>query len=496
MLALFLYDLLLFLLSPLIALFLLVRLARGKEDKTHWSERWGMLPPQIKTQTGSPRIWVHAVSVGEVMAAAPVLRELRAKFPDALILLSTTTIGGREVAQKQIPPADGVAYYPLDFLPCVWMALSNFRPDAVVLMEWEIWPNFLTVAKQKGAKIAVFNGRISDKGLRRGLRAKFWTRPALQTVDVFAMQSAEDARRAVRVGAPPDRVQTVGNTKFDESVHALTRGEVDSLRADLGISADAPVWVCGSTRPGEEVLIAEAFALARKTVPDLFLIVAPRHLDRANEAMEPFVRAGFAARRRSEASLLIEAPTPSPSPATGEGSSSRGLSPLPTGATLETPLSFSVSPLPSAGEGLGVGGGPLGGKGRGLPTVLILDTFGELARVYAVADVAFVGGSLFPFGGQSVFQPLAQGTPAVFGPFMNNQRDIAALSQSEGVGFMVNADAPSLATEVLRLLQLPTGEKAALREKARNLIARNQGVSATCAQIVAGLLSETGEAKP
>ncbi len=433
MLALFLYDLLLFLLSPLILAFLLVRLWRGKEDKTHWGERWGMLPPQIKAQTGSPRIWVHAVSVGEVMAAAPVLRTLRARYPDALLLLSTTTIGGREVAQKQIPPADGVVYYPLDFLPCVWMALSVFRPDTVVLMEWEIWPNFLTVAKQKGAKIAVLNGRISDKGLRRGLRATFWTRPALQTVDVFAMQSAEDARRAALVGAPSDRVRTVGNTKFDESVHALTPDETAALRMNLGIPAAAPVWVCGSTRPGEEAVITEAFAIAQKAVPDLFLVVAPRHLDRADEAMEPFVKAGFAVRRRS------------------------------------------------------------GAGGRGLSPILLLDTFGELARVYAVADVAFVGGSLFPFGGQSVFQPLAQGTPAIFGPFMNNQRDIVALSQAEGVGFMVSADAQSLANEVLRLLQLPPDAKAILREKARALIARNQGVSEKCVQIVADLLNAKSE---
>ena len=247
MLALLLYNLLLFLLAPVIVGFLLVRLVRGKEDAPRFSERLGFLPP-VSKHTGTPRIWVHAVSVGEVMAAAPVLRELRARFPDALLLLTTTTRGGREVAQKQIPPADFIAYYPLDFLPAVWHALCTFRPDAVVLMEWEIWPNFLTVANRH-AKIVVLNGRISDKGLKRGKKAAFWTRPALFVVDAFAMQSNEDARRAALVGAPQSRLQTLGNTKFDEAARPLTPRETAALREDLNLPPNAPVWVCGSTRP-------------------------------------------------------------------------------------------------------------------------------------------------------------------------------------------------------------------------------------------------------
>ena len=430
MFALFLYNALLLLLSPLLLGFLLVRLVRGKEDKNHWAERWGILP-FASEHAGTPRLWVHAVSVGEVMAAAPVLRELRACYPDALILLSTTTRGGREVAQKQLPPADFVAYYPLDFFPVVWLVLRTFRPDVIVLMEWEIWPNFLTLAKRLGAKIVVLNGRISDKGLKRGMKAAFWTRPALHAVDAFAMQSGEDTRRAALVGTPQNRLQTVGNTKFDEAVHPLTTEETAALRADLNLPANAPVWVCGSTRPGEEVLIAEAFVHIRQTLPHAALIVAPRHLDRANEAAAPFEKAGFSVRRRSVF-------------------------------------------LPPSDE----------------REIILLDTFGELLGVYAVAKVAFVGGSLLPFGGQSVFQPLAQGTPAAFGPFMNNQRDIAALSQAEGVGFVVQ-NAQELAETVLRLLEMPEEETAALRQKARNLIARNQGVARRGVEIIAGLLGDT-----
>jgi 3-deoxy-D-manno-octulosonic-acid transferase len=376
---------------------------------------------------------VHAVSVGEVTAAAPVLRALRARFPDALLVVSTITPSGREVALQQIPPADHVVYLPLDLVFAVRAALGAVRPDAVILMEWEIWPNFLWAARRRGARVAVLNGRVSDRGLRRGRRFAWFTRPGLLAVDRFAMQSAEDARRAALVGAPAGRVVTLGNTKFDERVAPLTPEEIDALRADLGFPAGAPVWVCGSTRPGEEAILAEAFAEARRAVPDLHLIVAPRHLDRSDEAAAALAATGHEVSRRR-----------------AQRKGAAGTSP-----------------------------------------VLLLDTFGELGRVYAVADVAFVGGSLLPYGGQSVFQPLAQGVPALFGPYMNNQRDISALAKAEGVGFEVT-DAASLAREVARLVRLPERERMALCDAARALIERNRGVAERCVDLVAELLDDGG----
>ncbi|MES2462856.1 MAG: glycosyltransferase N-terminal domain-containing protein, partial [Armatimonadota bacterium] len=274
MTALFVYNLLLILLSPLLFAFLLWRVARGKEDRELWGERWGRLPENIaQDRSTGPRFWVHAVSVGEVMAAAPVLRDLRRRYPDAFIVLSTTTIGGREVALKQVPPADEIVYYPLDFPWVVGRALRQVRPDVVLLMEWEIWPNFLSEAKKQGAKTAVLNGRISDKGLRRGKSgfAAFFTAPGLAAVDRFAMQSEEDARRAILVGATRERVESVGNTKFDESSTPLNPDERAALRLDLGIPPNAPVWVCGSTRDGEEALISDAIRVVWETVPDVFL---------------------------------------------------------------------------------------------------------------------------------------------------------------------------------------------------------------------------------
>jgi 3-deoxy-D-manno-octulosonic-acid transferase len=413
----FVYNALLVLFAPLIVAYLLYRRAIGKEDPAHWGERWGNYAALTPSPRPEPVIWVHAVSVGEVMAAVPVLRALRERYPDGFLLLTTTTVGGREVASQRTEP-DAIATFPLDFPFAVGRALCALRPDLIVLMEWEIWPNFLVAAKRLGARIAVLNGRVSDKGLRRGQRARFFTRPGLDAVDRFAMQSDEDARRAVRVGADAARVTTLGNTKFDESVAALTDAERQELRAELGIAGSAPVLVCGSTRESrqegiaaEEVQLAEAVERVRARHPDLVVIVAPRHRERADSAAAAFPGAG----RRSR----------------GE--------PVRSGA-------------------------------------LILDTFGELGRIYGAADLAFVGGSLVPWGGQSVFQPLAQGVPTLFGPHMNNQRDIAALARAEGVGFEV-ADAAALADELLRLLALSPAERARLTERARALIARNQGVS-------------------
>ena len=470
-LARFVYNLLLFVLSPLLALYLLWRLAKGKEDRAHWGERWGEYPESLRSDNRSPRIWVHAVSVGEVMAAAPVLRALRTRFPDALIALSTGTIGGREVARKQSPPADHVVYFPLDFPFTVRRAINAVRPDAVALMEWEIWPNFLCAARRRlGAKIVVLNGRISDRGLSRGRRTSFFTGPGLRAVDRFAMQSDEDARRAVRVGCDPDRVTVLGNTKFDEAVRALTDAERADLRADLGIAPGVPVWIGGSTRPGEEAIIAQAFARVRQSFPDLCLIVAPRHVERAAEVAGVFAAAGWKVARRSERG---RAEMPPPPPA----GDVRPILGVPDSKGANGSLIFPAPPELGAG-----------GASDAAPPVLLLDTFGELGRVYAVADVAFVGGSLLPFGGQSVFQPLAQGIPALFGPHMNNQRDIAALSRAAGVGFLVE-DADMLAAEVTRLLGLPGAEKNALGQAARALIARNQGVAERCADLIAELLA-------
>ena len=421
----FAYNLLLVVGFPLIWLYLLRRKAKGKEDAARWGERWGHYPALPKPDARLS-LWVHTVSVGEVMAAAPVLRALRARFPDARIVLTTITRTGQEVA-RQRPEADSVLYFPLDFPWCARRAVETIRPDALILMEGEIWPNVLATAHDVGAKVVVVNGRISDAKLPRWKRIAWLLGPGIAAVDRFFMQSDEDARRIQAIGADPGRVSAPGNTKFDESTAPLTDDERAAWRAALGIPDGAPVWVCGSTREStvggadEEALVARARTRVLERFPELVTLVAPRHLERIDAVLAALPGAV----RRSQ-----------------------------------------------------------GQRG----SLLVLDTFGELAKVYAVAQVAFIGGSLVPWGGQSVFQPLAQGVPTVFGPYMNNQRDIAALALREGVGFEV-ADADALAAEVIRLLSLTERERAELARRARALIERNQGVSRRAVEAIAELLA-------
>ena len=343
-----LYNTILVALAPVILPVLHWRRAKGKEP--NWEERWGQLLPF--GETDEKCFWVHAVSVGEVMAAVPVLRELRKRHPDARIVLSSTTTGGYEVAKAR-PEVDRVIAFPVDSPQAVRKALQSVKPNLMILMEWEVWPNFLYEAKAQGVKVAIVNGRVSDKGLARGEKFGWLLKEALKHVDLFAMQSTEDARRAALLGAPSQRIEVFGNTKFDETALPLTPKERVALRGELGIPEGAPVLVCGSTRdgkdgvPDEEILVAEAVKIIRQTLPELKVIVAPRHRDRADIAA---AHLGRVARR-------------------------------------------------SLGE---------------IGSTMLLDTFGELGKIYAAADVAFVGGSLAPWGGQSVFQPLAQGVPALF----------------------------------------------------------------------------------
>ena len=407
-----LYSILITLLSPIIMLGYYQRIRQGKESRALAGERFGsqlQAPP-----TGRDVYWVHAVSVGETVAAKPIIRELRKARPDAWIVLSTTTLTGRDVASK-VDGVDQVIQFPIDFPWCTAKALKTIHPSLIILMEAELWPGFIGTAKRMGIPVAVINGRFSDAKLTSWLRFRHLLAPAISGVDAWLMQSAEDADRALRLGANPSKVSIVGNTKFDESSVPLTQSERLALRASYGIPADAPVVILGSTRedrtggPSEEAqLLPECIAL-RERYPNLHVIIAQRHIDRVDEILALCPDA--ARRSKGEAGWL-----------------------------------------------------------------LILDTFGELALAYAAADIAFIGGSLVPWGGQSVFQPLAQGITCCFGPHMDNQKDIANLALRNGAATEVSSPAEFRA-HIERFLSLPLADQHAQGARARNLIDANLGVS-------------------
>lgn len=330
-------------------------------------ERMGTLPAALNAGR-TPSIWVHAVSVGEVIAARPLILGLKARFPGHRVFVSTTTRAGQTVARATLGVADGLFYAPFDWAGPVRRVLKRLNPALLVLMETELWPNLLREARRAGARVAVVNGRISPRSFPRYLRIRSWLPPVLAHVDRFLMQSEADAERIKAIGAPADRVVVSGNLKFDAPEPEALPPAIAALVTQTG-----PLWVAGSTVAGEEEIVLAAFRKVREGVPDLRLIVAARHPERF-ASVPPLVEAvGLRVVRRSQ-----------------------------------------------------LQGGWRDGD------VLVLDTLGELPAVYGLATVVFVGGSLMPSGGHNVLEPAAWGKAVIVGPHMENFQAIADTFRAAG----------------------------------------------------------------
>ena len=356
--------------------------------------------------------WVHAVSVGEALAARPLVEGLRERHPGLPLVVSTVTETGARVVRERY---DGIAehrYFPLDFPGAVRRTVRAIDPAFLVCMETELWPNLLRALRLRGVPVMVANGRLSDRSFRRYRRVRRFMRPMLAGVTVFAMQSDEDARRIIAIGAPPARVVVTGNVKHDALPD--TTGAAELWRSLLGLDRGQPTWVAGSTHRGEEEAVLEAHALAASDVRDLALVIAPRHPERVPEVVALIQARGLSAVKRSE--------------------------------------------LPAA-------------RRRG--AVVVLDTVGELARLYAVADVVFVGGSLVTAGGHNMLEAALQRKPALFGPYTSNFREAAALLTSCGAGRVVK-DAVEL-TQGLRMLLLDPALRATLGDAGYEAAASRHG---------------------
>ncbi len=422
-----LYNLILLILSPAIALFILWRVIVTGKSRRSWREQMGLvsLPDHIGDKQ---RIWIHAVSVGESVASAGVVTELKELLQDVAVVVSTTTQTGQEMARKSIADADGFLYYPFDLLPFVERSVERVRPAVFASTDTEIWPNFRHVARKRGVRTAVINGTVSDKTVRGARWAPWVYRWTLGNIDLFCMQSQSDADRIMSLGADPARVRVTGNCKVDEATIPMGDEERDELRSSLKLPNGAPVFVAGSTNPGEDGPVMDAFVAARKqSHPELRLIVAPRQVERREEI----------------AALANE----------------RGLS-----------CGWRSDPAST----------------RGGEDVIILDTFGELARVYGIADVTFVGGSLIPKGCHSILQPISQGKPVFFGPYTFKARDMVGQAKAAGVGFEVR-DGAHLGEELARFLS----DQALLddvRVRCERMVSANLGASRRTAEALAELV--------
>jgi 3-deoxy-D-manno-octulosonic-acid transferase len=385
-------------------------------------ERMGRFPAPLNAG-GRPSIWIHAVSVGEVLAARALVGPLKERFPERPIFVSTTTATGHAVARQSVRAADGLLFAPFDWPGPVRRALAALDPALLVLVETELWPNLIHEARRRGTRVALVNGRISPRSYPRYRRIRRWLRPMLAEVDVFLMQGEAHARRVTDMGAPPERVKVTGNLKFDSLGEARTPEPLARL-----IGSGGPLWVAGSTVAGEEPLVLQALREVRRREPAARLLLAPRHPERFGEAAAIVEAAGFRVARRT--ALL----------------------------------------RPWADE-----------------DVLVLDTLGELAQVYPLATVVFVGGSLVPAGGHNVLEPAAAGKAVIVGPHMENFQEVADEFLAEGALLRVGS-ARELADQVTALLA-DGARRDAIGERARRLIHRNRGALRGTVDALAGLVA-------
>ena len=356
--------------SALLGLFLLVTLPywllqmmRHGKYRAGLRQRLGGVPSSLAAHQEKRTIWVHAVSVGEVVASSAVVEALQREFPSHRVVVSTTTDTGQKLAAHRFGE-ENVFHFPLDFAFAIRPYLAALCPELVVVAETEFWPNFLRLAKRSGARIAVINCRISDRSLAGYKRFRFWLPKVLDNVDLFLAQTDEDRRRLIEIGAPESRISVSGNLKFDVAPPTAPP-IVASIRENLAQSGAGPVLVCGSTLEDEEGSLLSAFSNILANHPKAMMILAPRHPERFAEVAELVEELGFRLWRRSLWS----------------------------------------------GESLAGG-------------VFLVDSIGELAALYSLATVAFVGGSLVPRGGHNILEPALYGVPVVTGNHYENFRDI------------------------------------------------------------------------
>lgn len=393
----------------------LLKMLRHGKYRAGLRERFGSVPERLRARDAAGCVWVHAVSVGEVLAVAGLIGPLRQRFSGRRVLISTTTATGQALARKRFGD-ENVFYFPLDFAFAVGAYARALRPALVVVAETEFWPNFLRLVKESGAKIAVVNARISDRSLPRYLRMRFLLRRVLAKVDLFLTQSEEDERRLFGIGASAERVKISGNLKFDIHPPAEFPAIVGQLRGAMIAGGAGPVIVAGSTVEGEEEQVLAAYAAVAKSTPNAVLILAPRHPERFVAVASMLGNSGFPVCRRSQ---------------------------------------WKAEPI---------GGG-----------IFLLDTIGELGVVYSLADIAFVGGSLARRGGHNILEPAMYGVATLVGPHTENFRDIVETFRRADAVLTV-ADAQQLEAEIVDLLRRPH-RRTALGGRAADLVRSQSGAS-------------------
>ena len=391
----FLYSLLISLLSPLFVLRLLVKSVNEPGYRRQWWRRFALGMPS-RVRSGDGLIWVHAVSVGELLAVAPLVERMLQEWPDKAVLITNTTPTGSEQTQKLFGNRVEHTWFPFDTPLVTGAFLRHWSPQLVVMVETEIWPNIMASARDQGIPVALVNARLSARSARGYARLGDFTRETLKSFSLIAAQSKSDDRRFRRIGADPGAMQVVGSIKFDIDL-AARRGQLEVIKSELGSDIKSrPLWAAASTHPGEEQLVIDAYqALAQRGIATR-LLLAPRHPNRTTDIIKLLERASLSYQRRSD----------------------------------KTPINADTD-------------------------VLIIDTLGELSAFLGLADAAFIGGSLVPRGGHNPIEAAAWGCAVITGPHVINFATIVR-DMERGGAIRVVVDQQELAD---RLASVWEGDK-------------------------------------
>ena len=412
------YTLLLYLITP----FVLLRMAwlgiKTPAYLSGWARRLGLSVPV----TGAgPVIWIHAVSVGEVQAAVPLVERLSRDHPQHTILISTITPTGAATVRRRFGDRVLHSYLPYDYPHAVRRFVNAVRPVLLLVMETEIWPNLFQYCTEHGISVVLVNARLSPRSYKGYNRIRCFSRRVIAGISMIGAQSAADGERFIALGASPEKVTITGNMKFDVAVPRDIAGQGRTLRRQLAV--DRPVWIAASTHDGEEQLILAAHCAVLERYPSCLLILAPRHPERCNTVADLVARAGLRTLRKSQ--------------------------------TAHYPADTAV---------------------------VILDTLGELMVYYAAADLAFVGGSLLPCGGHNVLEPAALGIPVVTGKFVTNFTELNQLLLDHGAELQVDG-VQELVDNVTMLLADPERRRR-MGQAGMEIVERNRGSTDRVVQLI------------
>jgi 3-deoxy-D-manno-octulosonic-acid transferase len=423
---------------------------RRKDIRKRWlREKFGFFDSSL-TLHPSSFVWVHAVSVGEVMASLPLLKRLRERYSSKGIVLSTITDTGQKVARKNAPDGTIIIYLPFDIALILNKVLKRIKPEILIVIETELWPNLLKIFRENVVPVILLNGRISEDSFKGYKKISFFMKRVLSDVNFFAMQGELYAERIRSLGVNSSRIKVLGNFKFDTTP--------SSQIPEWAKNINGPVITAGSTHEGEEELITDVYIQIKKDFPDLNLILAPRHPERFKGVENMLRSKGFVYIKRSAFTVRGSSPPPSPSSLEGEGKCVRGLS------------SSRHGELSEATEGM----------------IILLDTIGELSAVYGRANIAIIGKSFKGYGGQNPLEPAYWGKPILCGPHMENFPVIKDFYR-EGAAFEVNEE--GLYQKLRELLMSPEKAKE-IGFKAQQLYRRNTGVIEKAMEIIAGYINE------